>query len=53
MCSTAHRSMYEFPGGILESELLSSVVKAKTQPESSQPLNNLNRIREKYVKGYL
>ncbi|KAL8998216.1 MAG: hypothetical protein Q9169_002701 [Polycauliona sp. 2 TL-2023] len=45
--------MYDFPGGMLGSEFVSSMFNVNIQPGSSRYQLNLDRIREKYLKGFL
>lgn len=45
--------MYDFPGGMIGSELVSSIFKVNIKPMESRCLDNLNRVRQKYLQGYL
>ena len=45
--------MYDFPGGMTGSEFLSSMFKLNNEPVESRCLENLNRVPQRYLQGYL
>lgn len=50
---SSHWLMYELPGGMIGSELVSSMFKVNIKPLESRCLDNLGRIRQRYLQGYL